>query len=197
MMSFYRFLVAATAAALLGQVTQAQAGTAAPPLGAGTYSWSGTCIDCPLNGAPSPASATFVVGDPNDSSTWSFTFRSSNFNPDLESTSVNTNFSNFAGLNVPTQQGQPVWIVFNSISRAVPNTIYTTSSWSFQTGVNPDTNQGITWRLGEDNDVGFVSNGWTFTPTSAVPEPSSWVMALAGLGALGVVLRRRRNGSAA
>lgn len=48
----------------------------------------------------------------------------------------------------------------------------------------------------EGFDHGGVTSGW-YTPTTAVPEPETYAMLLAGLGLMGFLARRRRQNLAA
>jgi hypothetical protein len=70
---------------------------------------------------------------------------------------------------------------------------------------DPNGETGLEWTLGQVNfntdgttspviypGPGGGASVLTITPVTAVPEPSAWALMLAGFGALGVALRRRR-----
>ena len=48
------------------------------------------------------------------------------------------------------------------------------------------------------DSIGYPANGspvtsLTFTPTSAVPEPATWLLMIAGIGGIGLILRRAKK----
>ncbi len=58
--------------------------------------------------------------------------------------------------------------------------------------VNLDGFSGVTRLLISSTDSGGVLyKDFTFTPSSAVPEPASWIMVIAGVGLIGAKARRR------
>ncbi len=61
-------------------------------------------------------------------------------------------------------------------------TITTAKSATYLENVGPN---GFDW-----SDTGFTLA--TFAPTSAVPEPATWAMMIAGFGVVGGAVRRRR-----
>lgn len=68
----------------------------------------------------------------------------------------------------------------------------------YSVGLNPSNNSGNVWLLAAGNFGGASSaDGFRLTsitvttPTSAVPEPSTWVMFCLGLGGFGMLMRQR------
>jgi hypothetical protein len=52
---------------------------------------------------------------------------------------------------------------------------------------------GTLTRSGSFHDFAVIGANYTVTPAAPVPEPSTYVMLLAGLGAIGAIARRRNK----
>ncbi len=196
-MKFFKNLLAGlslTVAALMAPMA-ANAGIAPLPP-AGTYNFTGICTDClgldhqtEQYVGDSLASATLVIG--NDLASSSFTYSSMLF-PSLASTSIS-----FLSLDVGSLPGLAYSsITFDTVLTQYEGTEY--SSWTFYTiGFANGDGDGF-WNLAPSSlltaDFGH-SASWS--NVSAVPEPETYAMMIAGLGLLGFAARRRKQQQAA
>jgi hypothetical protein len=66
-------------------------------------------------------------------------------------------------------------------------------SVSFSDTLNLNAGDRLSFAVNNDGNFLFDSTGLTATISSAVPEPASWAMMLAGFGGLGAAMRMRRK----
>lgn len=172
-----------------------------------TYAWGGLCTDCPTTGGDTPASAVLSVQNytPGDSLSaanfYSFSYVSTGYDISFSATSVDLSGT------LPAVGG--VVDTFMSVSGLTDSTGTIPGVFSFTTigdgswtlalnGSSLDEHGSTTYG---HSDEYHDSSHWNFDHhegnVSAIPEPQTYAMLLAGLGLMGFIARRRKQMEAA
>jgi hypothetical protein len=83
-------------------------------------------------------------------------------------------------------------LVFQQVG-SLSGTSGPSSFYSFSQTVNLGASEAFGFGIGNGGNYSNDSVGVNFSASNAVPEPATWAMMLVGFGAIGWVMRRRRN----
>jgi PEP-CTERM motif len=160
----------------------------ATPLTNGTLNFHGTCTDCPDFG-----DGVLVVTTVGNVTTFNFTYTSDWITYNMSSPTLSINEVGFTGTGLSFGPGDSLFLLQANVSvtsfggTGNPLAAGTANLNAF---FSLDVTSG-NWSTGGIQLLDFGTNGaFTVASASAVPEPSTFVMAAAGAGL--VLFRRRR-----